>query len=70
MPNNGPALSAFLDQKNEIDRLLERLQAASADHFGRHPDEVTWADRDTLDAYRRILRMLADRVFKEGEHAR
>ena len=29
--------------KAEIDRMLARLQALSAEHFGYSPDEITWS---------------------------
>jgi hypothetical protein len=33
------ALAAFVSKKAEIDAMLARLQALSADHFGYSPDE-------------------------------
>jgi hypothetical protein len=35
------ALAAFAQRKAEIDAMLARLQALSADHFGYSPDEIT-----------------------------
>jgi hypothetical protein len=35
------ALADFVSKKAEIDTMLTRLQALSADHFGYAPDEVT-----------------------------
>ena len=46
------ALDAFLAAKFEIDAMLERLTALSADHFDTHPDETDWGDVGTLNHYR------------------
>ena len=40
--DNSEALAAFLAHKAEIDGILERLAAFSAEHFNVHPDEVNW----------------------------
>lgn len=40
---NDAALDAFIGAKNEIDAILARLSAHSADHFGYSPEEVNWA---------------------------
>ena len=63
------ALAAFASRKAEIDAMLARLQALSADHFGYTPDEVTWAHVATLEHYAELLKRIADQTFKEGEHA-
>jgi hypothetical protein len=63
------ALAAFVCRKAEIDAMLARLQALSADHFGYTPDEVTWAHVATLEHYAELLKRIADQTFKEGEHA-
>ncbi|MFC0202062.1 hypothetical protein [Paracoccus rhizosphaerae] len=39
---NERAVSAFISRKAELDGLLERLAAQSADHFGVSPDDVHW----------------------------
>jgi len=64
------ALDAFLAAKFEIDAVLERLTALSADHFETHPDEIDWGDVGTLNHYRAKLREITDSAFGEGEHAR
>ena len=66
---NDKALSAFLAAKAEIDTMLARLQALSADHFNAHPDEVNWGHVGTLNHYASLLRQITDSAFKEGEHA-
>jgi hypothetical protein len=63
------AIDAFLAAKADIDQMLARLEALSADHFDVHPDEVDWGHVGTLDDYRTKLRQITDAAFKEGEHA-
>jgi len=63
------ALEAYLARKTEIDTMLARLTALSDDHFNVAPDEVTWADVDTLVHYAELLKRITDSAFKEGEHA-
>ena len=67
--DNTKALDAFLAAKAEIDAMLARLAALSADHFGTHPDEIDWGHVGTLNHYRAKLREITDSAFHEGEHA-
>lgn len=67
--DNSAALDAFVAAKTEIDAMLQRLTALSADHFETHPDEVNWGHVGTLNHYRDRLREITDSAFKEGEHA-
>jgi hypothetical protein len=67
--DNSKALDAFIAAKTEIDAMLERLAALSADHFDTHPDEIHWGHVGTLNHYRDRLRAITDSAFKEGEHA-
>lgn len=66
---NEKALDAFIAAKIEIDAMLARLAALSADHFETHPDEINWGHVGTLNHYRAKLREITDMAFKEGEHA-
>lgn len=66
---NDAALDAFIAAKTEIDVMLARLLAQSADHFGYCPEEVNWGHVGTLDHYRARLREITDMAFREGEHA-
>ncbi len=68
-PDNSRALDAFIDAKLEIDAMLERLAALSADHFETSPDEINWGHVGTLNHYRAKLREISDMAFREGEHA-
>jgi hypothetical protein len=68
-PDKSKALDAFVAKKIEIDEMLERLAALSADHFNVHPDEVHWGHVGTLQSYAGLLRRISDAAFKEGEHA-
>jgi hypothetical protein len=63
------ALAAFVAKKAEIDAMLTRLQALSADHFGYSPDEITWAHVGTLEHHADLLKRVADMASNEGEHA-
>lgn len=66
---NDAALNAFIAAKAEIDAVLKRLVAHSADHFGCGPEEVHWGHVGTLGHYRARLREITDKAFHEGEHA-
>lgn len=66
---NDKALDAFIAAKSEIDAMLERLAAHSADHFKTSPDEINWGHVGTLNHYRAKLREISDMAFREGEHA-
>jgi hypothetical protein len=68
-PNNASALAAFIARKSEIDAILARLAALSADHFNCTPDEITWADVGTLGSYLERLREVSDAAFHEDEYA-
>jgi len=67
--DNMKALDAFLAAKFEIDAMLERLAALSADHFETSPDEINWGHVGTLNHYGAKLREITDMAFHEGEHA-
>ena len=67
--SNGDALAAFIFSKAEIDTMLARLQAHSADHFGYAPDEITWGHVGNLEHYAGVLKRITDSAFQEGEHA-
>jgi hypothetical protein len=66
---NEDAHAAFVSRKAEIDAILTRLQALSADHFGYAPDDVTWGHVGTLENYADLLKRITDMAFNEGEHA-
>ncbi|WP_106753520.1 hypothetical protein [Pannonibacter carbonis] len=68
--NNAKALDAFIAAKIEIDAMLERLVALSADHFDTNPDEINWGHVGTLNHYRAKLREITDSAFREGEHTK
>lgn len=46
---NEAALDAFVATKADIDIMLERLAAFSADHFDCSPEDVHWGHVGTLD---------------------
>jgi hypothetical protein len=65
---NDAALHAFISAKTEIDAMLARLAALSADHFDYSPEDVNWGHVGSLDLYRARLREITDKAFREGEH--
>ena len=65
---NDAALDAFIAAKTEIDAMLARLAALSADHFDYSPEDVNWGHVGTLDHYRTRLREITEMAFREGEH--
>ena len=54
----------------EIDTMLARLTALSADHFETNPEEINWGHVGTLGHYASLLKQITDMAFKEGERAR
>ena len=66
---NDTAVDAFIAAKTEIDAMLARLVAHSADHFGYGPDEVNWGHVGTLEHYASLLRQITDAAFHEGEYS-
>ncbi|KAB7742802.1 hypothetical protein F2P47_01335 [Parvibaculum sedimenti] len=68
-PSKPQAIDAFIARKAEIDAMLERLAALSADHFDTSPDEINWGHVGTLAHYAELLKRITDAAFKEGEHA-
>ncbi|AUH65243.1 hypothetical protein [Paracoccus zhejiangensis] len=66
---NDAALDAFIAAKMEIDAVVARLAAHSADHFAYTPGEVNWGHVGTLNHYRARLREISNMAFREGEHA-
>ena len=68
-PNKPQAIDAFIARKAEIDAMLERLAALSADHFDTSPEEINWGHVGTLAHYAERLKRITDAAFKEGEHA-
>ena len=67
--DNSKALDAFIARKAEIDTMLERIAALSANHFDVLPDDAHWGHVGTLSSYAELLKRITDSAFKEGEHA-
>ena len=67
--NRKQALAAFIAKKAEIDAMLTRLTALSADHFETDPAKINWGHVGTLGHYASLLRQITDMAFQEGEHA-
>jgi hypothetical protein len=67
--NRERALAAFMARKAEIDAMLARLTALSAEHFDPSPDLIDWGHVGTLGHCASLLKQITDMAFKEGEHA-
>lgn len=67
--DNSEALAVFLAKKGEIDTMLARLTALSAEHFNAAPDTLHWGHVGNLEYYASLLKRVADSAFREGEHA-
>lgn len=65
---NDTAMHAFIAATAEIDAMLARLAALSADHFGYSPEDVNWGHVGTLDHFSARLREITEMAFREGEH--
>lgn len=69
MSTRKTAIDAFLAKKAEIDAMLERLVALSADHFNVHPDAVNYGHVGDLEHVAARLKDITDSQFREGEYA-
>lgn len=61
------ALDAFIEHKNNIEKILNRLQGACDDHFAINPEDLNWGDVGFLADIDKKLQNISDQVFKEGE---
>ena len=66
---NSEAIEAFLVKKAEIDTMLNRLTALSAEHFNTEPGTLHWGHVGNLEFYASLLKRVTDSAFREGEHA-
>ena len=60
------ALAAFIARKGEIDAVLDRIRAASDDHFFASPEDVNWGHVTALAEPRRVCRRL--QLLSRMEH--
>ena len=66
---NDAALAAFIARKAEIDAALDRIRAASDDHFFANPESVHWGHVTALAEHAALLRRITDASYAEAEHA-
>lgn len=59
MENPSTATAYFIARKDEIDQLLARIAAKSANHFHTDPNAIHWGDTGSLDHAAHTLRELA-----------
>lgn len=64
---NDAALAAFIARKTEIDAALERIRAASDNHFFVSPTDVNWGYVTALADYANLLKRITDALYREGE---
>ncbi len=69
LKDNSEAVAAFVAKKVEIDTMLARLSALSADHFNVNPEQINWGNVGTLGFYAEQLKNITDSAFHEGEYA-
>lgn len=67
---NDTALAAFMARKAEIDAALDRIRAASDDHFFASPEEVHWGHVTALADHAALLRRITGAIYDEEVHAR
>jgi len=65
---NDAALAAFIARKAEIDAALDRIRAASDDHFFVSPEDVNWGHVTALADHAALLKRITDSIYAEGEH--
>lgn len=66
---NDAALAAFVAPKVEIDAALDRIRAASDDHFFASPEDVHWGHVTALADHAALLNRITDAIYAEAEHA-
>lgn len=66
--DNTKAVEAFVARKLQIDEMLARLTALSAEHFNVGPDEINWGHVGDLEHYAEQLKRITDSAFREGEY--
>ena len=60
---NDAALAAFISAKTEIDAALDRIRAASDDHFFASPEEVHWGHVTALADHAALLQRVEDAIY-------
>lgn len=68
--SNDAALAVFIERKAEIDAALDRIRAASDDHFFASPEDGHWGQVMALAYHAALLKRIMDAIYAEGENAR
>ncbi|GAB4574690.1 MAG: hypothetical protein Tsb008_12970 [Rhodothalassiaceae bacterium] len=66
--SNGAGLAVCIACKAEIDAALDRIRAASDDHFFASPEDVHWGHVMALADHTALLKRITDAIYTEGEH--
>lgn len=61
--SNKAALAAFVARKAEIDAALDRIGAASDDHFFASPEDVHWGHVTALTDHAALLQRVEDAIY-------
>jgi hypothetical protein len=61
---NDAALVAFIARKAEIDAALERIRAASDDHFFACPEDVHWGHVTALADHATLLKRITNAILR------
>ena len=64
---NDAALAAFVARKAEIDAALDRIRAASDDHFFASPEDVHWGHVTALADHAALLKRITDAIYSGGK---
>ncbi|SIS93792.1 hypothetical protein [Phaeovulum vinaykumarii] len=67
---NDAALAAFIARKAEIDAALDRIRAASDDHFFTSPEDVHWGHVTALADHAALLQRITEAVYSGGQLGR
>lgn len=62
---NDAALAAFVVRKAEIDAALDRIRAASNDHFFASPEDMPWGHVTALADHATLLKRITDAIYAE-----
>ena len=57
----------FIANVTSVTHMLDRLQKAAGDHFGKSPEEVNWGDVGSLANVAEKLKQASDFIFGGGE---
>ena len=60
-------IDTFMKVKAEIDAAVEKIRAASENHFDLSPDEINWGHVGDLNHYRELLARVVAEINQTEE---